>query len=60
MLKHLFQDRRYIFKIWEETKREIFKYVEMYYNRRKMHSALGYLSPFEFENQAFQSLLTVH
>ena len=30
----------------------IFKYVEMYYNRRRAHSTLGNLSPFEYERQA--------
>lgn len=51
---------RYIFKTREQAKRKIFEYIEMYYNRRRTHSALGYLSPFEFENRASQSLLTVH
>ena len=51
---------RCIFKTREEAKRKIFEYVEMYYNRRRAHSALGYLSPFEFENRASQALLTVH
>jgi putative transposase len=30
----------------------IFEYVEVWYNRQRMHSALGYLSPVEYE-QAF-------
>lgn len=51
---------RYRFKTREEAKREIFEYIEMYYNRKRTHSTLGYLSPFEFENRAFQSILTVH
>ncbi|MFA5779086.1 MAG: IS3 family transposase [Elusimicrobiota bacterium] len=37
----------------EEAKRKIFKYVEMYYNRKRVHSTLGYLSPFEYEKQKF-------
>jgi len=51
---------RYIFRTREEAKRKIFEYIEMYYNRRRTHSSLGYLSPFEFENQGSPSLLTVH
>ncbi len=40
----------------EEAKRKIFAYVEMYYNRKRAHSTLGYLSPFEYEKQALLSL----
>ena len=35
----------------EEAKRKIFEYVEMYYNIKRAHSTLGYLSPFEYEKQ---------
>jgi transposase InsO family protein len=51
---------RYRFKTRDEAKREIFRYIEMYYNRKRTHSSLGYLSPFEFEERSFPSLLTVH
>ena len=40
------------FKTREEAKRIIFEYVEIYYNRKRAHSTLGYLSPFEYEKQA--------
>mgnify|MGYP001558566422 FL=1 len=39
------------FRTREEAKRKIFEYVEMYYNTRRAHSTLGYLSPFEYERQ---------
>lgn len=39
------------FSTREEAKRKIFEYVEMYYNTRRAHSTLGYLSPFEYEKQ---------
>jgi putative transposase len=39
--------------IYKEAKRKIFEYVEMYYNTKRAHSALGYLSPFEYEKQKF-------
>jgi transposase InsO family protein len=40
------------FRTREEAKRKIFEYVEMYYNTKRAHSTLGYLSPFEYEKQA--------
>ena len=33
----------------EEAKASIFEYVEAFYNRVRLHSSLGYLSPEEFE-----------
>ena len=51
---------RYRFKTRDEAKVRIFKYVEMYYNWKRMHSSLGYCSPFEYEKRSFPTLLTVH
>jgi len=34
----------------EEAKSSIFEYVEVFYNRKRAHSFLGYLSPEEFES----------
>ena len=48
------------FKTREEAKQEIFKYVEMYYNRKRAHSSLDYMSPFEFEKRLSTSLQLVH
>ena len=33
----------------EEARRSIFEYIEVFYNRTRMHSALGYRSPVAFE-----------
>ena len=33
----------------EEAKRDIFEYIEVFYNRQRLHSTLGNLSPVEFE-----------
>ncbi len=35
----------------EEAKQSIFHYLEVYYNRKRRHSSIGYLTPLEFENQ---------
>jgi transposase InsO family protein len=35
----------------EEAKRDIFEYIEVFYNRERLHSSLGYISPLEFEAQ---------
>jgi len=36
----------------EQAKREIFTYIEGYYNRTRRHSAIGYISPIEMELKA--------
>lgn len=35
----------------DEARQGIFKYVELYCNRVRMHSTLGYMSPVEYERQ---------
>ena len=35
----------------DEARQDIFKYIELYYNRVRMHSTLGYMSPVEYERQ---------
>ncbi|MBI4942112.1 MAG: IS3 family transposase [Actinobacteria bacterium] len=35
-----------------ELANAIFEYLEIFYNRQRRHSALGYLSPIQFENQS--------
>ncbi|OTW90768.1 hypothetical protein BK702_09240 [Bacillus thuringiensis serovar cameroun] len=37
------------FKTPEQARKEIFKYIELYYNTKRIHSSLDYLSPVEFE-----------
>jgi transposase InsO family protein len=34
-----------------QARTAIFEYIEVFYNRQRLHSALGYLSPEQFEQQ---------
>ena len=43
----LVHERRYATRA--EARSDIFEYIEMFYNRERRHSALGYLSPAEYE-----------
>ena len=45
---HLFRER---FQTKEEARRKLFEYLEVFYNRVRRHSALGYISPVAFEKQ---------
>lgn len=38
----------------EEARQAIFKYIEVWYNRNRRHSSLGYVSPVAFEEKARQ------
>ena len=38
----------------------LFDFIELWYNRRRRHSALGYLSPQAFERQAAADTFTLH
>ena len=46
--KELVHHRRY--RTREEARREIFEFIEIFYNRQRLHSSLGYLPPAEYEN----------
>jgi putative transposase len=39
----------------EEARRSIFEYIETFYNQERLHSALGYVSPNEYERQHQQA-----
>ena len=36
----------------DEAKQDIFEYIEVFYNRMRRHSTLGYHSPAEYEARA--------
>jgi putative transposase len=39
-----------------QANQSIFEYIEVFYNRQRMHSANNYLSPVEFENKMIQEV----
>jgi putative transposase len=45
---------RYRFQTREEARREIFTWIEGWYNPHRRHSGLGYVSPREFERRSSQ------
>lgn len=50
-------DRR-SYKTRTEAARAIFHFIEVFYNRQRLHSTLGYLSPADFEQQYADELTT--
>jgi putative transposase len=40
-----------VYQTRKEAKIAIFEYIEVFYNRKRKHSSLGYLSPFDYEKQ---------
>jgi putative transposase len=43
------------FESLQDAHDELFNYIEGYYNIRRLHSSLGYLSPINFEKQYYQA-----
>jgi putative transposase len=43
------------FKTRQEAKSAIFEYIEVWYNRQRLHSSLGYKTPVEYEQLAHTS-----
>ncbi len=42
------------FKTIEQAKTAIFEYIEIWYNRKRLHSFLGYKTPYEVELEFYQ------
>ncbi len=43
----------------DEARQAIFHYIEVWYNRQRLHSSLGYTTPFEYEQQFHQHQQTI-
>ena len=46
---------RTVFHTHAEARAALFDYLEIFYNRRRRHSASGYLSPDAFERRQLQT-----
>jgi len=44
------------FKTRAQARQAIFEYIEVFYNRIRLHSSLGYMSPVEYEHQITKSV----
>ena len=42
------------FKSIEQAKSSIFEYIEIWYNKKRLHASLGYKTPFEVEQESYQ------
>jgi putative transposase len=49
---------RSVYRTRDEAKADVFDYIERFYNPKRRHSTIGYLSLMEFESQA--GLAQVH
>jgi putative transposase len=47
---------RKVYRTRDEARADVFDYVERFYNPRRRHSTIGYVSPVEFEQNATRSL----
>ena len=43
---------RKMYRTRDEAKADVFDYIERFYNPKRRHSTIGYISPMEFERQA--------
>ncbi len=42
-------DKKHLFETRDLARKEVFEYIEMFFNPIRLHSALGYKSPIQFE-----------
>jgi putative transposase len=45
------------FKTMSEARQVLFGYIEVYYNRQRLHSSIGYLSPCDYEQKLRREIL---
>lgn len=47
--------RNKVYHTRDEARSDVFDYIERFYNPRRRHSTLGYLSPVEYEKRAMEA-----
>ena len=47
------------FETRDEARRKLFHYIEVWYNRQRLHSSLGYMAPVEYEQQFHHQQQTI-
>ena len=47
ILRHRYEDAK-------EARRAIFEYIESWYNRKRLHSAIDYMTPQQKEDEGFK------
>ncbi len=52
--KELLQGRK--FKTKHQAYTEIYRYIEFFYNRKRIHGSIGYVSPVQYANQFYLNL----
>ena len=52
--------RRRIYADREEARRDVFDYIEMFYNPKRRHSYANDVSPVQYEKQYFNRLESVY
>lgn len=53
----LVHERRY--QSWQQARTELFEFIEIWYNRQRLHSSLGYLSPIDYEAKMANQTLSI-
>ncbi len=44
------------FESIEEAKSKVFEWIEIWYNKKRLHSSLGYKTPYEVEQEFYQKI----
>ncbi|SDU33269.1 putative transposase [Stappia sp. ES.058] len=51
---------RKLYRTRDDAKADVFDYIERFYNPKRRHSTLGYMSPMQYEEQAMEAQPPVH